>query len=57
MEARPGAGRSLDRSIEVPQNEFVGGLLMRENYPSGGEDEEAWPWCWCRRTNSCGGAW
>ena len=57
MEARPGAGRSLDRSIEVPQNEFVGGLLMRENYPSGGEDEEAWPWCWCRRTSSCGGAW
>ena len=40
----------------IPQlyikKEFVGGLLMRENYPSGGEDEEEWPWCWCRRTSS-----
>ena len=33
MEARPGAGRSLDRSIDVPQKEFVGGLRTSRKLP------------------------
>ena len=56
METRPGASRG--RSIEVSnKNDLCGEPTdMRENYPAG-DGEEAWPWCWCLKINSWGGAW